>query len=54
MYVPTSPNPASGFAVMVHKSKIIKSEMNVEEVSCFVISGGVDYAKPEDVSAFYK
>jgi uncharacterized membrane protein len=54
LYVPTSPNPTSGFTVMVHKSKIIKSNMNIEEVSSFVISVGVDYAKPEDVSAFYK
>jgi uncharacterized membrane protein len=54
LYVPTSPNPTSGFTVMVHKSKIIKSNMNIEEVSSFVISVGVDYAKPEDVTAFYK
>jgi uncharacterized membrane protein len=54
LYVPTSPNPTSGFTVMVHESKIIKSAMNIEEVSSFVISVGVDYAKPEDVSAFYK
>ena len=54
LYVPTSPNPTSGFTVMVHQSKIIKSAMNIEEVSSFVISVGVDYAKPEDVSAFYK
>ena len=54
LYVPTSPNPTSGFTVMVHQSKIIKSAMNIEEVSSFVISVGVDYAKPEDVSTFYK
>lgn len=54
LYVPTSPNPTSGFTVMVHKSMVIKSNMNIEEVSSFVISVGVDYAKLEDVSAFYK
>ena len=54
LYVPTSPNPTSGFTVMVHKSKIIKSNMNIEEVSSFVISVGVDYAKPEDVKSLYK
>ena len=54
LYVPTSPNPTSGFTVMVHKSKIIKSTMNIEEVSSFVISVGVDYAKPEDVGTLYK
>ena len=48
------PNPTSGFTVIVHKSKIIKSNMNIEEVSSFVISVGVDYAKPEDVITLYK
>ncbi|MDD1611726.1 MAG: DUF502 domain-containing protein [Methylococcaceae bacterium] len=54
LYIPTSPNPTSGFTVMVHKSKVIQSNMNIEEVSSFVISVGVDYAKPEDVQTFYK
>ena len=39
---------------MVDKSKIIKSDMNIEEVSSFVMSVGVDYAKPEDVRTLYK
>ncbi|MGR8981086.1 MAG: DUF502 domain-containing protein [Gammaproteobacteria bacterium] len=54
LYVPTSPNPTSGFTVIVHKSKIAKSNMNIEEVSSFVISVGVDFAKPDDVNIFYK
>lgn len=54
LYIPTSPNPTSGFTVMVHKSKIIKSNMNIEEVSSFVISVGVDFAKPDDVKILYK
>lgn len=53
LYIPTSPNPTSGFTVMVDKSKILKSTMDIEEVSSFVISVGVDYAKPEDVQTFY-
>lgn len=54
LYIPTSPNPTSGFTVMVHKSKVIQSKMNIEEVSSFVISVGVDFAKPEDVKILYK
>jgi len=54
LYVPTSPNPTSGFTVMVHASKVIKSNLNIEEVSSFVISVGVDYAKPGDVETLYK
>jgi uncharacterized membrane protein len=54
LYVPTSPNPTSGFTVMVDKSKIKLSNMNIEEVSSFVISVGVDFAKPDDVKSLYK
>ncbi|WP_374090171.1 DUF502 domain-containing protein [Methylomicrobium lacus] len=54
LYIPTSPNPTSGFTVMVHKSKVKQSQMNIEEVSSFVISVGVDYATPEDVETLYK
>ncbi|MGR8999163.1 MAG: DUF502 domain-containing protein, partial [Gammaproteobacteria bacterium] len=54
LYIPTSPNPTSGLTVMVDKSKIIKSNMNIEEVSSFVISVGVDYAKSEDVRILYE
>lgn len=53
LYVPTSPNPTSGFTVMVHKSKVVRSTMDIEEVSSFVISVGVDFAKPEDAKALY-
>lgn len=54
LYIPTSPNPTSGFTVIAHKSKIKESSMNLEEVSSFVISVGVDFAKPEDVQALYR
>jgi uncharacterized membrane protein len=54
LYVPTSPNPTSGFTVMVHKSKVLPSQMNIEEVSSFVISVGVDYARPDDIQTLYK
>ncbi|WAK02086.1 DUF502 domain-containing protein [Methylobacter sp. YRD-M1] len=54
LYIPTSPNPTSGFTVMVHKSKIVKSAMDIGEVSSFVISVGVDYARPDEVQTLYK
>ena len=53
LYIPTSPNPTSGFTVMAHQSKVMKSSMNMEEVSSFVISVGVDYPKPEDIKSLY-
>ncbi|MGY6276815.1 DUF502 domain-containing protein [Methylomonas sp. MgM2] len=51
LYIPTSPNPTSGFTVMIHESKVVKSTMDIEQVSSFVISVGVDYAKPGDIQS---
>jgi len=51
LYVPTSPNPTSGFTVIVHKSKVKPSTMGIEEVSSFIISVGVDFTKPEDIQS---
>lgn len=45
LFVPTSPNPTSGFAIIVHESKIVKSEMSIEQVTSFIISVGADYEK---------
>jgi uncharacterized membrane protein len=50
LFIPTSPNPTSGFTVIVNKSKVIKSEMNVEQATSFIISVGVDYDKITEVN----
>jgi uncharacterized membrane protein len=50
LFIPTSPNPTSGFTVIVDKSKVIKSTMNIEEASSFIISVGVDYGKVAEMS----
>ncbi len=49
LFVPTSPNPTSGFTIIVHKSKVVKSEMNIEEATSFIVSVGVDYTRLEEV-----
>jgi uncharacterized membrane protein len=49
LFVPTSPNPTSGFTVIVDKSKVVKSAMNIEEASSFIISVGVDYGKSSEM-----
>jgi uncharacterized membrane protein len=51
VYVPTSPNPTSGFTVILHESDVVSSEMTIEEASSFVISLGVDMPRPEETSA---
>ena len=43
LFIPTSPNPTSGFTVIVDKSKLVKSDMNIEEATSFIVSVGVDY-----------
>ena len=50
VYVPTSPNPTSGFTLIVHESKAVHSEMSIEEASSFIISLGVDLPKPEETT----
>ncbi len=49
LFVPTSPNPTSGFTVIVHESKVRKSAMNIEQATSFIISVGVDYEKVDEV-----
>jgi uncharacterized membrane protein len=49
LFVPTSPNPTSGFTVLVHESNTIKSTLNIEEVSSFIISVGADFPKSDEV-----
>jgi uncharacterized membrane protein len=50
LFIPTSPNPTSGYTVIVDKSKVIKSTMNIEEASSFIISVGVDYGKASEMT----
>jgi uncharacterized membrane protein len=40
LFVPTTPNPTSGFLIMVPKSDIVELDMTVGEGMKFVISGG--------------
>jgi uncharacterized membrane protein len=48
LYVPTSPNPTSGFTLVVHQSKVVKSNMNIEGVTSFIVSVGFDLAQKEE------
>ena len=50
LFVPTSPNPTSGFTVIVDKSKLVKSDMNIEEATSFIVSVGVDYNKASEAN----
>lgn len=45
LFIPTSPNPTSGFTLIVHESQTKPVSMTIEEVSSFIISLGVDFPK---------
>lgn len=49
VYVPTSPNPTSGFTLIVHQSKVVKSAMDIEAVTSFIVSVGVDMHQKDDL-----
>ena len=40
VFVPTTPNPTSGFLIMFPKEEIIYLDMNFEEASKFIVSAG--------------
>jgi uncharacterized membrane protein len=50
LFIPTSPNPTSGFTVIVDKSKLVKSDMDIEEATSFIVSVGVDYIKASEAN----
>lgn len=41
LYVPTTPNPTSGFMLMVQRSQVIELRMSVDEALKYIISMGV-------------
>ncbi|MBN2539302.1 MAG: DUF502 domain-containing protein [Deltaproteobacteria bacterium] len=47
VFVPTTPNPTSGFYIMVPEGDMISLDMTVEEAFTLIISGGI--VSPEDV-----
>ena len=50
VYVPTTPNPTSGFFLMVPRSDVIELQMSVDEALTYVISmGSVPPSAPEDL-----
>ncbi|MDD5274540.1 MAG: DUF502 domain-containing protein [Methylovulum sp.] len=51
LFVPTSPNPTSGFTVIVDKERIVKSGMDIEEATSFIVSVGVDYEKSSEANS---
>lgn len=51
LFVPTSPNPTSGYTVIVHKDLVKKTTLTVAEASHFIVSMGADFVKKEEISS---
>lgn len=50
LFIPTSPNPTSGYTVMVDEGLIKKTTLTLQEASSFIISMGADFPQKEKVS----
>lgn len=51
LFIPTSPNPTSGYTVLVDEALIKKTTLTLQEASSFIISMGADFPQKEAVSA---
>jgi uncharacterized membrane protein len=51
VYVPTTPNPTSGFFLMVPRADVIALQMSVDEALKYIISMGVVAPPPSTVAA---
>jgi uncharacterized membrane protein len=51
VFLPTTPNPTSGFLLFVPQDDVIELEMSVEDAAKLVISAGLVYPNPKDPSS---
>lgn len=49
LFIPTSPNPTSGYTVLVDESLIKKTTLTLQEASSFIISMGADFPRKEEI-----
>ncbi|MFZ9659131.1 MAG: DUF502 domain-containing protein [Arcobacteraceae bacterium] len=54
LFIPTSPNPTSGYAIMVDKSLVKPTTLTISEASQFIVSMGADFIKKEELSVIIK
>lgn len=48
VFLPTTPNPTSGFLLFVHRSEIKELDMSVEDAAKLIISAGLVYPNTKD------
>ncbi|OIQ66249.1 hypothetical protein GALL_521860 [mine drainage metagenome] len=50
VFVPTTPNPTSGFLLYAAVSRVVMLDMTVEDAAKLIISAGLVYPNPKDPS----
>lgn len=50
LFIPTSPNPTSGYTVIVDEKLTLKTTMTLQEASSFIISMGADFPRKEEIA----
>ncbi|MCL4164705.1 UNVERIFIED_CONTAM: hypothetical protein GTU68_012058, partial [Idotea baltica] len=50
VFLPTTPNPTSGFLLFVPKADVVELDMSVEDAAKLVISAGLVYPNKDDPS----
>ena len=50
VFLPTTPNPTSGFLLFVPRHSVIELDMSVEDAAKLVISAGLVYPNSKDPS----
>lgn len=48
VFLPTTPNPTSGFLLFIPESEVVFLEMGVEDAAKLIISAGLVYPNPKD------
>lgn len=50
VFVPTTPNPTSGFLLYISKSEVVELDMSIEDVAKLIISAGLVYPNEKPVA----
>jgi len=50
LFIPTSPNPTSGYTVIIKESLVLSTSLSLEEASSFIISMGADFVKRDELA----
>ncbi len=54
LFIPTSPNPTSGYTVIVEQQFVRKTTLSIAQASQFIVSMGADFIKKEEISEIIK